>query len=185
MGSITLISGCMFSGKTTALIREAGAAEAAGRRVVVFKHGVDRRYAGGEVVTHNGARVAARAVKVSADVLATAGSAEVVAIDEGHFFDDELPAVCAALRERGVDVIVTALDRMWKGQHFPTIQRLAEMADRHERVLAVCARCGRPATVSQRIRPFDRPGDFVGGAESYEPRCEACFVPGVDEPEVE
>jgi thymidine kinase len=181
MGSITLISGCMFSGKTTVLIREVGAAEQAGRRVAVFKHAVDRRYAGREAVTHNGARVAARAVKDSADVLAAAGPAEVVAIDEGHFFDDELPAVCTALRERGVDVIVTALDRTWRGEHFPAIQRLAELADRHEHVLAICARCGRPATVSQRIRPFERPGDFVGGAESYEPRCEECFVPGVDE----
>jgi thymidine kinase len=185
MGSITLISGCMFSGKTTALIREVGAAESVGRRVVVFKHGVDRRYAGGEVVTHNGTRVAARAVKASGDILTAAGPAEVVAIDEGHFFDDELPEVCAALRDRGTEVIVTALDRTWRGQRFAAIQRLAEMADRHERMLAACARCGRPATVSQRIRPFDRPGDFVGGAESYEPRCEDCFVPGVDEPGAE
>jgi thymidine kinase len=175
----------MFSGKTTALIREVGAAERAGRRVVVFKHGADRRYAGREVVTHDGARLGARAVQASEDILSAAGLAEVVAIDEGHFFGDELPEVCDSLRERGADVIVTALDRTWKGQLFPAIQRLAGMADRHERVQATCARCGRPATVSQRIRAFDRPGDFVGGAESYEPRCEECFVPGVDEPEDE
>ena len=111
------------------------------------------------------------------------GGAGLVAIDEAHFFDEGLPEVCAALRERGVEVIVTALDRTWKGREFPVVSRLAELADAREQTLAVCARCGRPATHSQRIAPFERPGDFVGGAESYEPRCPACFVPGVDEPD--
>jgi thymidine kinase len=183
MGSITLISGCMFSGKTTVLIREVRAAMDSGRQVVVFKHGDDQRYAAAEVVTHTGTRVEARAVRDSEGIAEGAGTAEVVAVDEGHFFDDGLPQVCAALRDRGVDVIVTALDRTWKGGHFPAIRKLAELADRQEQVLATCVRCGRPAVLSQRIRPFDRPGDFVGGAESYEPRCEECFVPGVDRPE--
>jgi len=182
MGSIRLISGCMFSGKTTVLIEAVRAAAARGWEVAVFKNRVDHRCAREEVATHGSSSIPARVVETSRDIPPAVGRARLVAIDEAHFFDEALPEVCAALRQQGLEVIITALDRTWKGREFPVVRRLAEIADACERMLAVCARCGRPATHSQRIAPFQSPGDFVGGTESYEPRCEECFVPGVDEP---
>jgi thymidine kinase len=182
MSSIKLISGCMFSGKTTALIQEVRAALARGVEAAVFKNSVDGRYEENSVVTHTSASVPAHIVDTSREIPAAVGNAQLVAIDEAHFFDDALPEVCEALREAGRDVVVTALDRTWKGREFPLVQRLARIADAHEHTLAVCKRCGRPATHSQRTAPFRTPGDFVGGPESYEPRCPECFVPGIDEP---
>ena len=180
MASITLIRGCMFSGKTTALIRAMDRARRAGRKVVVVKHSVDDRSDGETVSTHTDESVPARPVANSREILEQTQGADWVAIDEAHFFDEDLADVCAELRARGVDVVVTTLDRTWKGEEFEVVRRLAALADAQEQLLAVCVRCGRPATLSQRIAPFETPGDFVGGAESYEPRCAECFVPGVD-----
>lgn len=180
MGGITLIRGCMFSGKTTALIRRAKRARDGNSTVIVFKHAVDDRCGDGAVATHTNESIEARAVQSSPQIRSEAGDADWVGIDEAHFFDDDLPGVCEELRSGGAEVVVTTLDRTWKGEEFDVVRRLAEIADREELLLAVCVRCGRPATHSQRIAPFERPGDFVGGAESYEPRCADCFVPGVD-----
>ena len=183
MGRIELIDGCMFSGKTTAMIRRVRAAEAAGRRVVVFKNGIDDRYAVGRVVAHSCESIEARPVTGSAEIPNGAAGADLVAIDEAHFFDDGLEEVCRQLAADGADILITALDRDIWGRPFPVVQALAELADHREHMLATCGRCGRPADHTQRVRPMAHTEDFVGGPESYEPRCTECFVPGpLDEP---
>jgi thymidine kinase len=180
MGRIELIIGCMFSGKTTALIERVRAAERAGRRVAVIKHRIDDRYRQDCVVTHESrhAGIAARAVGGSSELVEAAGPADFVAVDEGHFFDDGLAEECRRLAARGADVVVTALDRNIWGEPFESVRAVAAAADRVERLLAICARCGRPADHTQRTRPMADAHDFVGGGESYEPRCTECFVPG-------
>ncbi len=180
MGRIELIVGCMFSGKTTSLIERVRAAEAAGRRVAVIKHRIDDRYRQDCVVTHESRRagVAARSVRGSGELAAAAAGADFVAVDEGHFFDDGLAEAVQRLAAGGADVVVTALDRNIWGEPFGSVRAVEAIADRVERLLAICARCGRPADHTQRTRPMANAEDFVGGAESYEPRCTACFEPG-------
>src|SRR5205085_3989539 len=82
-GSIEVICGSMFSGKSEELIRRLTRAKIARQRVQVFKPRIDDRYSEVEVVSHGGLRLTAHAVSSSAEVLEkTQDRTEVVGIDE-------------------------------------------------------------------------------------------------------
>jgi len=178
VGRIELICGCMFSGKTTLLIGELRAAADAGRRTCAFKHVIDNRYAADELVTHDQQHHPALAVPDSAELLrrATAAGAEVVGIDEGHFFGRSLLPVCGELRGRGVRVIVAGLHHDAWGRPFPPFPELRPLADAIRVQTVPCPCCGRPAEYSQRLTAVTDPF-MIGGLGEYEPRCAACFRP--------
>jgi len=174
-GLVTLILGCMFSGKTTALLRQLRQADSAG--VLAIKPGIDRRYSDTQIVTHSGQAFPAKPVAGAAEVLGMVdASTQFVGIDEAHFFDEELVDVVSALRGRRIDVVLTALDRSSWGRLFRVVEGLRAISDEFALVYAVCARCGRRADHTQRLTPIIGT-NLVGGPESYEPRCAACWRP--------
>lgn len=175
-GRVTLICGCMFSGKSERLVNAAQSAYAAGRQVAAFKHASDNRYAASHIVTHNGQRVDAIAVSDVGRLLQAAGQADLVVIDEAQFFGDELVVACRSLATAGHEVIVAGLDLDSWGLPFGPMPKLEALADEVVRTSATCARCGRPANRTQRLTPV-ADQIMIGGPENYEPRCEACFVP--------
>ncbi|MCP4248672.1 MAG: thymidine kinase [bacterium] len=174
-GGVTLICGCMFSGKTEELLRRIRRMPAAG--VAVFKHGRDDRYDTARVVTHRQDGCQAVTVWRAAEIPPQVDSAHrLVAIDEGHFFDTELAGVCVALARSGRRVLVTALDQNSWGRPFAVVQALRRVAGAEILRTADCARCGRTATHTQRRTPIIA-GRIVGGPEAFEPRCRACWSP--------
>ncbi len=177
IGRIELICGCMFSGKSERLIERIRQARTAGRAVAVFKHANDDRYDPIDIVTHSSWRETAQRAATSEKILEKAGEAELIAIDEGHFFDADLPRVCLELAKEKRDVVVTGLDRDAWGNPFGPISEIERFAHVVTRLEARCARCGAPATHTQRIAPLRQDMRMVGGPESYEPRCERCFEP--------
>ena len=179
-GSVELICGCMFSGKTIELLRRARVRDP--DKVVLFKHACDDRYSTTEVVTHRNDRHRAVTVSASAEILRhLPPQAEFVGIDEGHFFDPALAEVCQELVRRGCTVLVTALDLDSWGRPSAPVMRLREQADAVLIQRAVCARCGRPADHTQRTTPIVG-GNLVGGPEAFEPRCQGCWAPPPEEP---
>ena len=175
-GRLIVIAGCMFAGKTARLIERLKAARAAGRRVAAFKHPLDTRYDPTHLITHDGGSFDALAVARANDVLAHAGDADVVGIDEAQFFGRELVAVCQKLRADGKTVIVAGIDHDTWGQPFPPLPQLKALADEVEQRHAPCTVCGQPATFHQRVAPVID-GQLVGGPGEYEPRCPAHFTP--------
>lgn len=173
-GQVEVIVGCMFSGKTSALFDRIARAETLDIRWRLLKHCIDDRYGTDTVTTHNGKRRHAVMVSSAAAVLRAAEGADLVAIDEGHFFDAALPAACRQLAANGTSVVVTALDLDTWGRPFELVTALREAADEITVFRAACARCDAPATRTQRLTPIID-GDMVGGPEAYEPRCESCF----------
>ena len=173
-GTITLIQGCMFSGKTSEVLRHIARA---GEEAIAFKHVIDRRYAPDAIVTHDRRSHPAIAIQQASDLLGLIRpSVPVVAIDEAHFFGDDLPAALSHIGKSGSDVVAAGLDRDSWGNPFPRMVRMAELADCVVNRTAVCGRCGGHATRTQRLVPvIDR--NMVGGPESYEPRCAACWTP--------
>jgi len=178
-GVITLVSGCMFSGKTTEFIRRLEPCDPA--RVRVFKHVIDRRYAGDAVVSHGGLARPATAIARAADMVPFAAAGMTIALDEAHFFDADLPRVTDYLARCGVDVMLTMLDRDSWGHPFPIGPELERLADESIILAARCARCGRSADRTQRLTPIVD-GQMVGGSESYEPRCDDCWHPPPEPP---
>lgn len=191
-GWIELVCGSMFSGKTEELLRRVRRAEIARRRLMLFKPAIDRRYGVERVASHDGlAREDAIVVANSAELLAhVSADIEVVAIDEVQFFDWSIADVCTHLANRGVRVIVAGLDQDFRGEPFGPMPLLMALAERVDKLHAICVVCGGSASRTQRLidgRParYDDPIILVGGSESYEARCRTCHdVPGRPQPDL-
>ncbi len=188
-GGIELICGSMFSGKTEELLRRVRRAEIGRKRVQLFKPKIDDRYGLRRVASHNGvAREDVLVVAAAADILThLEPTTEVVAIDEIQFFDWKIADVCEELAERGHRVIAAGLDQDFRGEPFGPMPLMLALAERVDKLNAICVVCGANASRTQRLidgRParYDDPVILVGGSESYEARCRACHeVPGKPE----
>jgi len=177
-GWIEVITGCMFSGKSEELIRRLRRAIIARQRVQVFKPALDDRYSATQVVSHSRWRLEAERVGQAREILQRLDPrTEVVGIDEAQFFDESLPEVCSHLANLGKRVIVAGLDMDFRGKPFGPMPQLLAIAEEVEKVQAICARCGAPASYTQRLTA-DQEQVLVGAADTYEARCRHCFDPG-------
>jgi thymidine kinase len=173
-GSIEVICGSMFSGKTEELIRRLRRAQIARLTVEIFKPKKDTRFDETAVVSHNANSIQSTPVDSSSAILLLGSDVQVVGIDEAQFFDDELPNVCTILANKGVRVIVAGLDMDFKGNPFGPMPKLMAIAELVTKVHAVCVKCGSPALYSYRLAS-DEGTILLGEKESYEPRCRACY----------
>ena len=179
-GWIEVISGCMFAGKTEELIRRINVLSDAKKNIIVFKPKIDNRYSDSEIVSHSGAKVPCLVVEKAQDILKKIeADTEVVAIDEVQFFDKDIVEVCEYLADKGIRVMVAGLDKDFRGESFGVMPELLTRAEFVTKLTAVCAKCGAPATRTQRLvngKPagFEDPIVMVGADESYEPRCRHC-----------
>jgi thymidine kinase len=177
-GWVHVICGCMFCGKTDEMLRLLRRFAIAGRRVILVKPRLDTRSDDVTVVSRSGAHHRAVAVDDSSQVEALVGDADIVAIEEGQFFDDGLPDVVERLADGGRQVLVTGLDRDFRGIPFGPMPRLMALADQVTKLTAICVVCGEQATRTQRLidgraAPADSPLIVIGGMgdERYEARC--------------
>ena len=176
-GWIEVIVGSMFSGKSEELIRRLRRARIARQRVQVFKPRIDTRYSTDDIVSHGEMRMESSVVDSAGQLLeCIQPDTEVVGIDEGQFFDQELPAVCTRLADRGVRVVVAGLDQDYLGKPFEPMPQLLAIAEYITKTHAICMVCGNPANHTQRlVASGDRV--LVGAAGLYEARCRRCFDP--------
>jgi thymidine kinase len=192
-GWIEVVSGVMFSGKSEELLRRVRRALIAKKRVQVFKSHLDDRYGGlFTISSHDGQEAEAIPVSNSVQIAeAVREDVEVVAIDEAQFLDDGVVRVANALADRGVRVIVAGTDMDFRGEPFGPIPQLLAIAEKVDKLHAICIQCGDLATRNQRLidgrpAPAEGPTIHVGGAESYEARCRRCHdVPARDRAQVE
>jgi len=165
----------MFSGKSEELIRRLRRSQIARQHVQVFKPLIDNRYSEDHIVSHSDMRIGSQNVRNSDELVRqVADETEVVGIDEGQFFDPNLPAACNTLADRGKRVIVAGLDQDYLGRPFEPMPQLLAIAEYITKTLAICVVCGAPA--NRTYRKVQRGGRVVvGGAEIYEARCRRCF----------
>ena len=176
-GWIEVITGSMFSGKSEELIRRLRRAQIARQKVQIFKPTFDDRFADHHIVSHSEMRIESQNVANAAELLtAVDADTEVVGIDEGQFFDLQLPAVCNTLANAGKRVIVAGLDKDYLGKPFEPIPQLLAVAEYITKTLAICVVCGNPANHTQRlVHNSDRV--LLGAQGTYEARCRRCFDP--------
>ncbi len=176
-GWIEVITGSMFSGKSEELIRRVRRVQIARQKVQLFKPRVDARYSSGEIVSHSEMKMPSQVVAGASEILEHVDpQTQVVAIDEGQFFDMSLVEVADTLASRGLRVIVAGLDQDYRGRAFEPMPQLMAVAEYVDKTLAVCMVCGAPANRSQRL-VATRDRVVVGGAGKYEARCRRCFKP--------
>ncbi|MFZ6030319.1 MAG: thymidine kinase [Chloroflexota bacterium] len=177
VGAIEVITGSMFSGKTDELIRRLRRATIARQKIQVFKPVLDNRYAVEKVTSHAGNAYEAVPIQHAADLLPRLEEdTTVVAIDEAQFFDVDMVLLIQRLAERGLRVIVAGLDTDFRGEPFGPMPVVMAVAERVDKLHAICMVCGEEASRTQRLvngRParYDDPVVIVGAAELYEARC--------------
>jgi thymidine kinase len=180
MGSLEVITGSMFCGKTEELIRRLRRATIARQKVQVFKPVIDDRYAYSKVTSHSGSDIEALPINNSAELLQKLDpEATVIGIDEAQFFDQGIVDVANHLADRGIRVIVTGLDTDFRGEPFSCMPVMIAKADKVDKLSAICMVCGEPATRTQRLidgRPahYNEPIVVVGASNMYEARCRRC-----------
>lgn len=173
-GSIEVICGSMFSGKTEELLRRLKRAEFAKLKIAVFKPQVDVRYDEGQVVSHDSNTITSNPIQNPTDILNMVTEIEVVAIDEAQFFDNELIAVCNKLADDGKRVIIAGLDMDFLGNPFGVMPQLLAVAEHVTKVHAICIDCGSIANHSFRLTKSKALVE-IGEKEEYKPLCRNCF----------
>ena len=183
-GWVEVIAGSMFSGKSEELIRRLRRAKIARQKVQVFKPLIDSRFSDNHIVSHSEMRHESSNIHSASEIRdKTEPDTEVVGIDEGQFFDEELVNVANELAARGVRVIIAGLDQDYTGKPFEPMPQLLAIAEYITKTHAICMKCGQPANYSQRTFESEE-RVAVGAADKYEARCRACFVPHADAPTV-
>mgnify|MGYP002624013535 CR=1 FL=1 len=180
-GYIEVIAGCMFAGKTEELCRRIRRIQYAKKTIITFKPNIDDRYSDHEVVSHNNTRVKSINIAKSSDVYDIIGDKlpYAIAFDEVQFFDEGVIDVCEYYANKGVRVICAGLDMDFRGKPFGVMPELLARAESITKLNAICQKCGRLATRTQRLldgKPafYEDPIILVGAKEQYEARCRHC-----------
>ena len=174
-GSIEVIAGSMFAGKTEELIRRLRRAKLARQKTEIFKPVIDSRYSKDEVVSHDENSISSTSVENSSTILLLSGDVDVIGIDEAQFFDNGLAEVCTKLADQGIRVIIAGLDMDYKGMPFGPMPSLMAIADYVSKVHAICMRCGNVAQFTHRLSA-DNKQIVLGEKKEYEPLCRSCYL---------
>ena len=173
-GSLEVITGSMFSGKTEELIRRLRRAQFAGLKVEIFKPSLDKRYSETRVVSHDDKSIVSTPVDHATAILLLAGDVNVVGIDEAQFFDNSIVDVCNKLADKGIRVVIAGLDMDFMGNPFGPMPALLAIAEYVTKVHAICMRCGNLAQYSFRKSDEDQVV-VLGEKDKYEPLCRTCY----------
>ena len=173
-GSIEIICGSMFSGKTEELIRRIERAKIAKQNVMICKPSIENRYDKDKVVSHDMKAIDCIAVGDATDIIELCKNKDVVGIDEAQFFNNNLVDVCNHLSNRGVRIIIAGLDMDYEGNPFEPIPQLMSIAEDVTKVRAICIQCGDLANYSYRLVDEDNQ-ILLGEKKEYEARCRICF----------
>lgn len=190
-GQIEVITGCMFAGKTEELLRRLRRARIADLDIKVFTPEIDDRFDKEQVGSHSGKAWDASVVTDDSNgvnkVLDEGMGVDIVAFDEFNFLSSGFVYAAEDIANYGTRVIVTGLDQTFRGEPFEPMDEILAVADKVDKLTAVCEDCGCVATKTQRLingdpAPYDSPTVQVGGSETYEARCRECHqVPNSDQ----
>jgi thymidine kinase len=173
-GSIEVITGSMFSGKTEELIRRLRRSQFAGLKVEIFKPSLDKRYSETKVVSHDDKYINSTPVDNASSIMLLATGCEVVGIDEAQFFDNSVVDVCNSLADEGIRIVVAGLDMDFMGRPFGPMPALLAIAEFVTKVHAICTRCGNLAQYSFR-KSEEEKQVLLGEMDIYEPLCRRCY----------
>lgn len=171
-GTLEVICGSMFSGKTEELIRRLKRADIAGLKTILFKPDTDIRNQNDKITSHGNNSYPSITVSSGEELLEKAWEYDVVGIDEVQFFSVNITQVCnkLAVNKR---VIVAGLDMDFHGNMFGPMGELLATCNNIFKVQAVCTECGDDAWISHRITKDT--AQILIGAREYTPLCRKCY----------
>lgn len=175
-GMLIVITGCMFSGKTTRLIHFAKKALEEGKKIAIYHPEIDTRYSKEHVTSHDGVQLPSKSLPLDISVIPHTDET-IIFIDELHFFGNAMVAALDQLQQQGIDIIVSGLDTNYRHEPFGSMPEVMHLADEIIQLKAKCNVCGNDATYTFRINAKkDDETVVIGGADTYEARCEQHYV---------
>lgn len=180
-GSIEVITGSMYSGKSEELIRRVTRAKYARKKALLFKHEIDKRYHESNIISHSKFEAEAFAVKSGSEMrkIVAEINPDIIGIDETQFFGMEIVEFAKEMAAEGKRVICAGLDTDFRGEPFEPMPQLMAVAEKVDKLHAICSVCGAEASRTQRLVNGEAakesdPLILVGAAEKYEARCRSC-----------
>ncbi|WP_426460879.1 thymidine kinase [Mycoplasma hafezii] len=179
-GSLEVITGPMFAGKSAELIKRITIWKIAEVKSIIFKPNFDNRFAESQIVSRTGSQINAISIKDSKDIWNYIDKdIEAVAFDEVQFFDFNVVNEIIKLLNKGIRVIVSGLDMDFEGKTFNVVAELLALSDTVLKLKAVCMKCHGQANMSfRKIRSKER---HLLGDDTYEARCRDCHRKGMKE----
>ncbi len=166
----------MSAGKSSELIRRIERARLAYLPTVIFRPSTDTRSKPDLVESRNGLQSQAIVVANPKDMLKYSSQAVVIGIDEVQFFDGDVSEVVLTLLRQRKKIIASGLDLDYRGKPFGPVPGLLALADRVDKLLAVCRKCGSDFACRTQRTAQSTEQILVGDSE-YEARCIDCFEP--------
>ena len=174
-GTIDIITGCMFAGKSTELLRRV---KKANKNFLLLKPSLDSRYDKSSVTTHSGEKLDAIVVNSVAEIFDKLNNINLLAIDEAQFFQKKVVEDCLEIQKMGIDIIIAGLEFDYLHKKFHSMSGLLKIANSITKLQAICAKCNKPASYSHRI-VSQNTKILVGHKDYYEPLCLDCYKKNV------
>lgn len=171
VGRIEVITGCMFSGKSTELLRRLHDVDS---KFILLKPKLDTRYSLDEVITHSGEKKSAFVVNNVSEIFNNLNDIKIIGIDEAQFFSYSIVEDCLKLKKLGCTVIVAGLNKDYLNEEFKSVYGLIDIADSTTKLYAICNKCKKPASRSHRLSN-ETSKIFLGYKDCYEPLCKKCY----------
>ena len=171
-GSINLIIGCMFSGKTTEIMKIIRRNQSVNKKVMVINYSKDTRYGDNSITSHDLSSINSYMVYNLSDILTcnyyktVFYESEIICINEGQFFTGLLEFCKLCANNYNKKVYVCGLDGDYKQKAFGEILDLVPCAESVVKLSALCKKCGNEAHFTKRItNAIDQV--HIGGADDY------------------
>lgn len=171
VGRIEVITGCMFSGKSTELLRRLHNVD---NKFILLKPKLDTRYSLDKVITHSGEKKSAFVVNNVSEIFNSLNDIKIIGIDEAQFFSYSIVEDCLKLKKLGFTVIVAGLNKDYLNEEFKSVYGLIDIADSTTKLYAICNKCKKPASRSHRLSN-ETSKIFLGHKDCYEPLCKKCY----------
>jgi thymidine kinase len=173
--NLTVYYGCMFSGKTKALIKHIQTSNLKNNELIVLKPEIDIRYSKTKIATHDGMSHDCILYNTDFDVFDYVNQyTKALFIDEAQFIDKTFLFQIKRLLSKGIQVVASGLDKDYLGRPFGLMANLIEMAEQKHHLMASCVQCGKDAEYSYR-KIDNKVLILLGQTEHYEARCVDCF----------
>lgn len=180
MGCLSLIIGCMFSQKTTELLRRIRRYESIGYRVLVLNYIDDNRYGKYSITSHDTDTHEARSISKLEDIapLVSSEDYDVIVIDEGQFFPDLYKYISSWCDHLNIHVIVAGLNGDSDRKPFGELLQLMPLAEEITYLSAYCGVCsdGTPACFSKFTKGEKDEQIDIGGSDKYIPVCRLHYL---------
>ncbi len=173
MKELQVITGCMFAGKTTELIRRL---ESYNQKFLLVKPKLDNRDKGDIIITHSGIEIKAKRVKDLSDIFAMVEGVKILGIDEAQFFDNKILDHLIYLRKSNIKIILAGLEKDYLDNFFGSMKEIISISDSVTRLKASCTRCTNSAIHSYRKIKDANNQFFIGDKNSYEALCTECYL---------